>query len=172
MNVSTEIQPPQLPLSATIARLAGVVGATHYPTKDRAILKRWSPGQPIPLAFYRLWLRHIGQELPLEVQTEEWMVLSWGLATMGLSGHQPKRSFGQALAESHYAESRVERLLSAPGDIRHELFMSTIRFLAARGESFNWTEAATFLLAKENTQLRERICRQIAQAYYRHLPKD
>lgn len=158
-------------LAATVARLAGVIGAPHYPAGDRAALKRWAPGQPVPLAFYRLWLRHVGEDLPAEAQTADWLTVTWGMATMGADAHRPGRPFGQALAEANYAEARLERLLAAPDDLRKELFMSAVRFLAAKNDPFDWGDAAVFLLASE-AQARERIHRRLAQAYFRHLPKD
>ncbi|PZP54704.1 MAG: type I-E CRISPR-associated protein Cse2/CasB [Azospira oryzae] len=158
-------------LAATVARLAGVIGSPNYSKGDAAALRRWAPGQPVPLAFYRLWLRHASQDLPPDTQIESWMLLVWGLATAGEGGHQPRRPFGQALAESGYSEARLERLLAAPDEVRGELFMSAVRFLTAKGESFDWTEAAAFLLATD-TDACERSHRRIAQAFYRHLPQD
>ncbi len=158
-------------LATNIARLAGVMGSTHYPSGERAALRRWAPGQPVPLAFYRLWLRHLENDLPAEAQTSAWMALVWGLATCGENSHDPKRPWGQALAESGFAEGRLERLLSAPQDVRIDLFMSAIRFLAAKGERFNWVEAAEFLLTQDPDK-RERLNRRIASAYYRHLPTE
>lgn len=157
-------------LAGTVARLAGVIASPHYPTADRAALRRWAPGQPMPLAFYRLWLRHAGSDLPPESQTAAWMALAWGLATMG-HAHQSERALGQALAESRYSEGRLERLLAAPHALRTDLFMSAVRFLAAKNERFDWSEAAAFLLATD-TDKRESIHRRIASNYYRHLPKD
>lgn len=157
-------------LAATVAHLAGVIGAPHYPTADRAALRRWAPGQPVPLAFYRLWLRHAGSEPPAESQTDAWMTLVWGLAAMGTQAHQPGRPLGQALAESRYSEGRLERLLAAPDALRGELFMSAVRFLAAKNERFDWCDAAKLLLATDADK-REGIHRRIASAYYRHQPK-
>jgi CRISPR system Cascade subunit CasB len=151
-----------------IGSFAGVIGSPHYPTGDRAQLRRWALGQPMPLAFYRLWLRHVGEELPIEEQTEAWMAIAWGLATMGAHAHVLGRRFGHALAEAGYAEGRLERLLSAPEALRIELFMSAVRFLAAKQQAFDWREAAEFLLARD-PQKRESIHRRIAQSYYRQL---
>jgi len=159
------------PLTTPVARLAGVIGAPHYPAGDRAALRRWAPGQPLPLAFYRLWLRHAGSDLPAEAHTESWMTLAWGLATMGAHAHQPGRALGQALAESRYSEGRLERLLAAPDALRVDLFMSAVRFLAAKNERFDWGEAATFLLATDADK-REGIRRRIASTYFRNLPKN
>ena len=154
-------------LSALMSKLAGILGSTHFPNADRAALKRWAPGQPIPLAFYRLWLRQVGDDLPPESQTEDWMTIVWGLALSGGS-HDPKRPLGQALAESGFSEGRLERMLSAPDDLRRELFMSAVRFLAAKDERFDWTEALRFLLTRDADR-REIVHRRIAQAYYKHL---
>lgn len=173
MNVQadSEASNQQMGLGTIVARLAGILSASHYSNGDRAALRRWSIGQPLPLGFYRLWLRHAEQELPAETHAEVWMVLVWGLATMGAEAHRPGRPFGRALAESGYSEARVERLLSASEGPRIELFMSTIRFLASKGEAFDWLDAAVFLLASDGS-VRERAHRRIAQAYFRHSPKE
>jgi CRISPR system Cascade subunit CasB len=151
--------------------MAAVMAASHYPKGDHAALRRWAPGQPVPLAFYRLWLRHINAELPPESQTPVWMMLAWGLATMGEGAHDPRRPLGQALAESKFTEGRLERLLSAPEEVRLELFMDAVRFLAAKDESFDWREAAQFLLTTDPAK-REALHRRIAAAFYRHQPQE
>jgi CRISPR system Cascade subunit CasB len=150
-----------------VARLAGVIGSLHYPSGDRAALRRWAPGQPLPLPFYRLWLRHLDTELPPPAQLEGWMALTWAIATLGADAHAPKRPLGQALAECQFSEARLERLLSTPDDVRLDLFMSAIRFLAAKGERFDLTEAARFLLTHDADK-REALHRRIAADYYRH----
>jgi CRISPR system Cascade subunit CasB len=125
----------------------------------------------VPLAFYRLWLRHLGSELPPEPQTEAWMTIAWGLATCGQDSHDPQRPLGRALAEAGYSEGRLERLLSAPEDVRVDLFMSAVRFLAAKGERFDWQDAAQFLLTRD-VEKREVLHRRIAAAFYRYLPQE
>lgn len=168
----SSLTPAQAPsLASDIARIASVIGAHHYPTGERAALRRWAPGQPIPLAFYRLWLRYLGRDLPTEAHTEAWMALAWGLATAGPDSHQPDRPWGQALAGSHFSEGRLERLLSAPEDLRLDLFMSAVRFLAAKGERFDWSDAARFLLTSDPAK-REALNRRIASSYYRDQPRD
>jgi len=154
-------------LGARVAQMAAIIGAEHYPNGERAALRRWSPGQSIPLAFYRLWLRHLGDDLPPEFQTPAWMTIAWGLATLGKEGHDPRRPLGQALAESQFSEGRLEQLLSAPEDVRPDLFMSAVRFLAAKGERFDWRDGAAFLLTQDNEQ-RQRLNHRIAAAFYRH----
>lgn len=171
MSETAQVPGAEHSLSATVSRLAGVVGSSHYPTGDRAMLRRWAPGQSVPLAFYRLWLRHLETDLPSQPQTESWMAVVWGLATMGTGAHDPMRPLGRALAESGYSEGRLERLLSAPQDVLTEMLMDAVRFLATKHERFNWVDAAIFLLT-EDAEKREGIHRRIALAFYRHLPKD
>lgn len=156
-------------LGSLIARLAHTIHAPHYPAGDRAALRRWAPGLPVPLAFYRLWLRHVGGDPPPEYQTPVWMGVIWAIATLGAGGNTPNRPFGQALAESGFSEGRLERLLSAPEDKRLELFMSAVRFLAAKGEGFDLAEGARLLLTTD-PEKRDSLHRRVASYYYRYSP--
>jgi len=158
-------------LGARVAEMAATIGAEHYSNGERAALRRWSPEQPIPLAFYRLWLRHLGSDLPPESQTNAWMTIAWGLATLGQTGHDPRRPLGQALVESQFSEGRLERMLSAPEEVRIDLFMDAVRFLAAKHERLDWLEAAKFLLTTDPTK-RESLHRRIAAAFYAHQSKE
>ncbi|MGQ9862474.1 MAG: type I-E CRISPR-associated protein Cse2/CasB [Thiobacillaceae bacterium] len=166
MNEPAHVPQNAASLESDIARLVGVLRAEHYPSAARAALRRWAPGQPVPLAFYRLWLNHLGRDLPEERQTEAWMTIVWGLATGGAASHDSQRPLGLALAAARFAEGRLERLLSAPEDVRLDLFMSAVRFLAAKDERFNWFEAARFVLTHDPDK-RERINRRIARDYFR-----
>lgn len=156
-------------LAPDIARLAGVISSPRYPGGDHAALRRWAPGLSVPLAFYRLWLRYLDRELPPEGDTEAWMTIAWGIAISGEGCHDPKHPLGQAFAESGYSEGRLERLLSAPEDVRIDLFMTAVRFLATKGKRFDWREATQFLLTRDADK-RENLHRRIASAYFHHLP--
>lgn len=171
MSTQATVPPQASSLASAVARLAAVIAKPHYPAGDRSALRRWAPGQAVPLAFYRLWLRHADGELPSEGQTEAWLVLAWCVATLGEGAHSPTRRLGQSLAESGFSEGRLERLLSAPDSVRPELLMSAVRFLAAKGECFELVEAARFLLTTDEAQ-RDGVNRRIAEAFYRHLPKN
>lgn len=171
MSVQAAVQSQEPSLASAVARLAAVIAKPHYPAGDRAALRRWTPGQATPLAFYRLWLRHADGDLPSEDQTQAWLTLAWCVATLGENAHIPTRRLGQSLAESGFSEGRLERLLSAPDSVRSELLMSAVRFLAAKGECFDLVEAACFLLTTDEAR-REGINRSIAEAFYRHLPKN
>ncbi|MCS6803417.1 MAG: type I-E CRISPR-associated protein Cse2/CasB [Dehalococcoidia bacterium] len=151
-------------------RLFRAIHAARFPNGDRAALRRWAPGQPLPLAFYRLWLRDLGEDPP-ERQLESWAVLAWSAATLGPNGHERQRPLGRALAEHGFSEGRLERLLSAPAELRVPLFMDAIRFLAAKGARLDLADAARFLLLGEGER-REKLHRQIAADFYRHLPRN
>lgn len=159
-------------LSAKIARLARAVHGDAVSNGERSALKRWAPGQPIPLAFYRLWLRFVADELPAEdLATSAWMPVAWGLAMMGPQAHRPSCTLGQALAHAGVAHARLERLLDAPPDVLPDLFTAAVRHLASKADGFDWSEAAELLLAR-SAPARESIRRRIAVTYYRHQPKD
>lgn len=158
-------------LASRVNRLAAVLAAEHYPSGDRAALRRHAPGQPPPLAFHRLWLRHLHTELPHEAATGAWALLAWGLASSGPAAHRRGRPLGQCMAECGYSEARLERLLAAADDdMRLALAASLLRFVAAKGDAFDWVQLAQLLLTRDD-EARERLHRRIATDYYRHLPR-
>jgi len=158
-------------LGAKVARMANAICGDATSNGDRAALKRWAPGQPIPLVFHRLWLRFVSDELPNEAANGAWMFVAWGLAMMGTQAHRPNQALGRALAEAGLASSRLERLLDAPADVLPDLFSAAVRHLTSKTEGFDWSEAAELLLAR-SAPAHESIRRRIAVAYYRHQPKE
>ena len=162
---------PARSLHQQVGRLAAVLGADHFPGGDRAALKRMTPGASPPLAFYRMWLRYLDDNVPAPDQTPAWVVIVAGLASSPPQVHRPGRGFGQALAESGWHEARLERLLAADDDGQQpKLVADALRFLAARGESFDWTHVTRLLLARADDP-REAIQRRIATDFYRHQPR-
>lgn len=155
-------------LWASIARLAGILSGEHFPTGDRAALKRMAPDRPPPLAFYRFAFR----ELPEGWQSRRsaWQTLTAGLALASNQGnpHNSNRPLGRALAEQGYSEARLERLLAAEDDTLHTLLLRAARFLTTKGETVDWTDAARLLLTTADDG-KEQIRREIARDFYRHL---
>lgn len=170
MNEATAVESERDRLPSRVGKLSALIGATHYPTTDRAALKRWAPGQSIPLAFYRLWLRHCPDDPLPESQWPLWMLIAWSLAYSGEQAHRPDKPLGQALAEAGLHEARLERLLSASADLRPGLLAACIRLLASKGMGFDHTQALYWLLTSDHEK-RDALNRRIATDYYRHLPK-
>jgi CRISPR system Cascade subunit CasB len=152
-------------LNSTMARIAAMIGADHFPTGERAALKRMARDEPPGLAFYRFWPRYLGAEAPPDGRVREWAALLAGIALMGRNAHQPGRRFGTVLAETRYSEDRLERLLGTDDpEVRRTLFLRAVRFLAAKGEAFDWIGAASWLLASDDK--REDSARRIARDFY------
>lgn len=151
-------------LTSRLAHIAAVIGNRDFPAGDRAAFKRMVPGQPPPLEFYRFALRHLPENW--EAQLADWVTLVAAMALMGANAYQKGRSFGQALAEEGFSEARLERLLAADDEGRRTLFLRAVRFLASKGASFDWEQAASLLLTRDEAR-REKINRRIASDFYR-----
>jgi CRISPR system Cascade subunit CasB len=154
-----------------VGRFAAALCSEGVSNGERATLKRWAPGQPIPLPFYRLWLRFVSDELPSEETAPAWVLVAWGICLMGARGNRPERPFGRAMAEAGITYARLERLLDAPPDVLPDLLTAVVRRLAADAAGFDWSEAAELLLARKPAA-RESIRRRIAVAFYRFQPKE
>ncbi|CAM3537059.1 type I-E CRISPR-associated protein Cse2/CasB [Hydrogenibacillus schlegelii] len=154
-------------LQRHIERLARHIGDDAFPTGDRAALRRMTPTQPPPLAFYHLAIQILPEDWDADLERrKDWQTLVAGMALMHPRIHEPRRGLGYALGDAKYSDLRLERLLAARGDGRRLLFLRAVRFLAAKGQAFDWTEAARFLLTRD-AERREDIHRQVAKDYYR-----
>lgn len=167
MTTATVPAPEKDSLWSDIARLGRLLSWEHFPTGDRAALKRMAPDRPPPLAFYRLAFRELPENW--EYRLGEWQSMVAGMSLLSGHGnpHDPKRPLGKALARLNYSEARLERLLAAEGDTLNTLLLRAARFLAAKKEPVDWTDCARLLLAEGDR--REQIRREIAGDYYRNL---
>ena len=153
--------------SQTAALLARVIGADDFPTGERARLKRWAPGSPPSLAFYRFAFRHLPEGW--ERNPEAWLTLTTAIALLCPDPHRPDLPLGRALADTGYAEARLERLLSAQEDTLHTLLLRSARFLCAKNSGCNCTDLA-YLLGLRGDPERARL--RIARDYYRELQRS
>jgi CRISPR system Cascade subunit CasB len=152
-------------LGSTIGRIAATIAADHFPTGERAGLKRMARDEPPGLAFFRFWPRYLNAEAPPDARVREWAAILAGIALMGCNAHRPGRRFGAVLAETRYSEDRLERLLGTDDpEVRRTLFLRAVRFLAAKGEAFDWVGAASWLLTSDDR--REDAARRIARDFY------
>lgn len=154
---------------AVIPRIAGILSGEHFPSSDRAALKRMAPDREPPLAFYRFAFRELPEDW--EYQRQAWQAIATGMALSSGHGNPHSRGhpLGRVLAEHRYSEARLERLLAAEGDTLNTLLLRAARFLAAKKEPVDWTDCARLLLASGDDGKREQIRRKIAGDYYRNI---
>lgn len=89
-----------------------------------------------------------------------------GIALMHPHPHRSDLPAGRVLADAGYAESRLERLLSAEDETLKTLLLRTARFLAAKGAPVNWVDFARLLLTRDPDK-REDARLRIARDFYR-----
>lgn len=154
-------------LSTHIGRIAGTICNDRFPTGDRAMLRRMTPGAAPPLRFYRFAL-DVGFPGNWEHQVADWMTIVAGIALMSPNAHRPDVGFGKALAESRFSESRLERLLASEHMTRRTLLLRAVRFLAGKNAPMNWNQAAQLLLTKD-VMVREQVHRRIARDFYQNV---
>lgn len=162
-------QNPSENLYQLCGRLASILGNDRFPTEERAALRRMTPGQDLPLAFYRFALRNLPenwQRFP-----DDWATIVAGIAIMSPNAHNLEVGFGTALADTNYSETRLERLLAAKDETRRVLFLRAVRFLAAKAKAFNWVDGARFLLTKDDEKLEE-LKLSIARDFYSKTAKE
>jgi len=152
--------------AAHVPALAAVIKAEHFPTGERAALKRMALDGPAPLAFHRFMLRHVDSHWQSESWTLEWRTLICALTIQRDGGFDPSKPLGQALAEAGFSEHRLERLLAATGETMRSLALRAARQLAAKGISTDWRQLAVLLFSR-NPEIREAVNRRLARDYYR-----
>ena len=153
-------------LKGAVDLLARTLASDELPLGDRAMLRRMTPFQRPPLAFFRLACRDLPADW--EGQRREWMTLVAGMALMCPSPHRPDRPVGLALAEAGLSESRLERLLAAEGDVLSTILLRTAYLLGANGMAANWVDFAGLLFAAERDE-KENLRLAIARDFYRPL---
>lgn len=157
--------------SAQVPALARALASPHFPTGERAALKRMALDGPAPLALHRFLLRHLDESWQGEHWLPHWRALVCALAIQRDGGFDPARSWGQALAEARFAQSRLERLLAAEGETLRTLALRAARQIAAKGIACDWRPLAD-LIFSHDPEARERTNTRIARDYYRNLKED
>ena len=166
----------------TAFALAAEIAGRNLSPGDRAELRRMDFDSPGPAVFWRLMAEHdLLGNLALE---RKWALILHGIALMtprndgdgaARSSHDGSTSVGRALflggeaqrGKGFYSESRLNRLLTARGDMLCTLLARTFRTLASAGVSFNWREMSQFILNEGYDEVAaERARRRIASEYY------
>lgn len=156
-------------LSVQVPRVATILSSDTFPTGTRAALKRFSPGQALPIEFYSFAYRYLPNGW--DRNEDSWATIVAGISLMSPSAHDSHIPYGQALAESGYSNLRLERLLQSEGQVQRTLFLRSVRFLAQKSVPFNWVEGASFILTEDQIR-RELINSRIARDYYRRIDKE
>jgi len=154
--------------AAHVPALAALLASAGISNGERAALKRMALDGPAPLALHRLLLTHVDDAWQGERWLADWRAVVCTLAIQRDGGFNPAIPFGQALAKARFAESRLERLLSASGDTLRALSLRAARQVAAKGIACDWRTFADLLFAS-NPESRERINIRIARDFYRTL---
>lgn len=158
---------PRTP-AAQVPTLAALLVSAGISNGERAALKRMALDGPAPLALHRLLLAHVDDAWQGERWLADWRAVVCALAIQRDGGYNPATPFGQALAEARFAESRLERLLSASGDTLRALALRAARQVEAKGIACDWRTFADLLFTRDS-DIRERINTRIARDFYRTL---
>lgn len=162
--------------------LASQLAREGFPRGDLAELRRMNPDEPDKAVFWKLMAERNLLNNPN--REPKWALILHGIALMTprnptsgfSSAHNGRNPVGRALflgGESQresgfYSEARLNRLLTARGDMLRTLLARMFRMLSADDVSFNWWEMAHFILvADSNADAAENARRRIARAYYR-----
>lgn len=154
--------------AAHVPALAALLASAGISSGERAALKRMALDGPAPLALHRLLLAHVDDAWQGERWLADWRAIVCALAIQRDGGFNPATPLGQALAEARFAESRLERLLSASGDTLRALALRAARQVAAKGIACDW-RTFTELLFTRDPEYREHINTRIARDFYRTL---
>ncbi|MBF0528784.1 MAG: type I-E CRISPR-associated protein Cse2/CasB [Deltaproteobacteria bacterium] len=163
----TEIK--QTPIWASVREMAEVLAGENFPIGERAALKRMGIDGAAPLAFHRFVIKYIEDAYQNGPWRADWRTLICAMARQRNGGFNPAISLGQALAEAGYAESRMERLLSANGDTLRALILRAARQLTAKDVAIDWSQLAELLFCRD-PESREKINTRIARDFYRSTP--
>ena len=156
-------------LDSLIPKISAIIGSEGVSTGQRAALRRMTPRQPPPLAFYSFAVNCLPDGWDRNNESrKDWVTIVGGIALMSPNSHDPKRGLGRALSESEYSEARLQRLLSdsATGDVLRFLVLRASRFLAAKLTPFDWVQGSALLLTRDQDRL-DSIREQIAKDFYR-----
>ena len=163
-------------------RLANDMATDGFNRGDLASLRRMDPDEPDAAAFWRLITRYDLQGGP-EVE-RRWALVLHGIALMtrtagsdaaARSAHMRAMPIGRALFQgdnpertrAFYSESRLNRLLTARGNMLRTLLSRMFRMMAAANQGFDWYQMAQLILSDGfDEQGADGVRRNIARDYY------
>ncbi len=186
--IDTPHWPPRQPETGSWGDIAvsfagQIAQLTNFRRGDLAELRRMDPEDPEAAVFWRLMASQgLLGNLTLE---RKWALILHGIALMTprnsgdgntRTAHDGYMPVGRALflgGESHrerafYSESRLNRLMTAQGDMLRTLLARMFRMLASADVSFNWREMSQFILSEGyDDEAAQQARHRIAREYYR-----
>lgn len=187
---SMEWLPPQRSQNAVVHKIADELKQPGFPRGDLAELRRMDPDAHAAAAFYKLMAGRVSPYAPDDDAARDpdaerkWALIAHGIALMTRTGNAnvPARSahnrnvpVGRALfdggesgrARAYYSELRLNKLLTARGDMARALLARMFRMMGIAEQSFNWYEMADLILSDGyDEEKAEDVRRKIARSYY------
>ena len=151
----------------TAHRIALVIADKHFPSGDRAALRKGELGP----AFWKLAVQHLEPAglLPEGPHREEserrWAAIVAGLARAP-ELHARGRRLGAVLAEADVAEARLLRLARAHGESLHKTVRAVAQQLASGGWRVDQADFAD-LITSDGAPWEEDVRRRLCRDFYR-----
>ena len=151
-----------------IAALAGRLGSPSFPTGDHAALRRMQPGDPsgrAQIAAERLFA--LAGLQPDGTDRRRWLFVIHCLALAG-GRHDRDAAAGQVLADIHYSEERLTRLLSTDFEVVADVIPRLARLIGSKAVPIDWLPLGQLLcLTGRNETRADRARHRIARTYAR-----
>jgi CRISPR system Cascade subunit CasB len=185
--LSVESDPAEAPAASPPSRqkimafVAGQLGAAHFPTGERAALKRMDPDAPTPGAYaaaVRLLLNAgADAEVRTDTRLKRWTLLIHAMALISGPDHYPngggeENAAGRVMFDHGYSEDRLRRLLEARGKTFDDLLSRMARFLAAKRAIINWGDLAPLVLDGEESERAEQARLNLMRQFLKQAARE
>ncbi len=147
---------------AIILSLVGAIADKHFPSGDRASLRRMDPDAPLPLAYWRLAADRVPEERRRGDMDRRWALVCQ-IAALLRDAHQKDRKVGAVFREMRYSEMHLGRLLASEGATWCHLLLRAARWLSSRGTRVDMVELGRLALSDGRD---ERLKAAVARAYF------
>lgn len=145
-------------------------GQNALSSADMAQLRRLSAQKPYSSALWKILLHCDVPEkwaggANQAKKEKQWATLLAAMAQNPTS-HDPKTSFGKALADAGWSELRLVRLLESRDEQLDAIFRQMAAYLSSKGKTLDWSQAGQLIFWQDG-EVAENIRQDIARDYYR-----
>lgn len=169
----TDDEPLWLIEGRWVAGMAARLAEAGFPAGDHAALRRMDPRVPsgrTEVAAERLFGAMNAD--PMGDDRRRWLLIVQCLA-LARGRHAPETRTGRVLAELHYSEERLNRLLSSDFEVVADVLPRLARWLNSKGAPIDWLPLAQLARWTGRSEDRaERARHRIARDYARAAPRD